>query len=319
MDRKTKRHFLQSHDWAVFQEKIGNTAYERAGSGWQYLAILEKSYGRVGRFFSRLYLPYGPTFDSTEAFQGALVDLKELAQETNVDYIRIEPLAVDEALNLNYSDYGFKKINRTSQPDLTLLVDLSKPWEDILAGISKTNRYDYNKANKRGLEYQITYLDSEIEPFSQMMKETGERAKAIFHSKEYFSKLMQTLGPDKHGGVAYALFDNQPMVGILFFDDLEAKTRYYAHAGSLNKARDLKINANAALVVHLIKDAKEKGLKVFDFFGIAPVDAPKDHRWAGFSRFKRSFGGQDYKYSGTWEKPVRSLKYALLRLLRRFI
>lgn len=319
MNRKIKRHFLQSHDWAIFQEKLGNAVYERSGPGWQYLAVLEKSYGRVGRFFSRLYLPYGPTFDSEEAFVRAIDDLNKLALDVHVDYIRIEPQAADVAVDLNYADYGFKKINQASQPDLTLLIDLSRSWDEVLADISKTNRYDYNKANRRGLEYQITYLNSEIEPFVLMMKETGERAKAIFHSKEYFMKLMETLGPNKHGGIAYALYDNQPIVGIFFFDDLETKTRYYAHAGSLNKARELKINANAALVVHLIKDAKEKGLEVFDFFGIAPVDAPDSHRWAGFSRFKRSFGGQDYKYSGTWEKPVKSLKYALLGLLRRFI
>ena len=50
-------------------------------------------------------------------------------------------------------------------------------------------------------------------------------------------------------------------------------------------------------------------------FGVAPKDE-KNHKWAGFSKFKRSFGGTEITYNGTYEKPL-SKKYKLLQLARK--
>ena len=47
-----------------------------SGQGWQYLAILEKGHGRAGKFFERLYTPYGPSFKDEQALKKALTDLE---------------------------------------------------------------------------------------------------------------------------------------------------------------------------------------------------------------------------------------------------
>ena len=41
--------------------------------------------------------------------------------------------------------------------------------------------------------------------------------------------------------------------------------------------------------------AKARGHRWYDFCGIAPADKPDD-RWAGFSAFKRKFGGCERSY-----------------------
>ena len=53
----------------------------------------------------------------------------------------------------------------------------------------------------------------------------------------------------------------------------------------------------------------------FDLYGVVPPEV-RDHAWSGFSDFKRSFGGRQLDYSGTWELPVKRLSYALYRLAR---
>jgi lipid II:glycine glycyltransferase (peptidoglycan interpeptide bridge formation enzyme) len=51
----------------------------------------------------------------------------------------------------------------------------------------------------------------------------------------------------------------------------------------------------------------------FDFWGIAaPTDDP-DHERAGYTGFKRSFGGQVKEYAGTWDLPIHAVKYSLYR------
>ncbi|MBU1323407.1 peptidoglycan bridge formation glycyltransferase FemA/FemB family protein, partial [Patescibacteria group bacterium] len=50
------------------------------------------------------------------------------------------------------------------------------------------------------------------------------------------------------------------------------------------------------LVWEAIKLAKKLGCKRFDFEGI------DDKRWPGFTRFKKSFGGIEIEYRGSFSK-----------------
>ena len=99
----------------------------------------------------------------------------------------------------------------------------------------------------------------------------------------------------------------------LFFDD--ETTRYYMQSAA--DADFKKLPATVALLTTALFDAKEKGLKSFDFWGIAPENAPKNHPWAGFTTFKKSFGGAPVHYCGTYDLVLDPLKYRLYNSLRR--
>ena len=83
-----------------------------------------------------------------------------------------------------------------------------------------------------------------------------------------------------------------------------------------------KLPATVALLTTALFDAKEQGIKFFDFWGIAPEGAPDSHPWKGFTRFKQSFGGAPVEYAGTYDiilKPIKYHFYQLTRQLNRFI
>ena len=90
-----------------------------------------------------------------------------------------------------------------------------------------------------------------------------------------------------------------PIAAALAYDS--ADTRTYAHAALDDTHR--KLSAGIPLLVTLMADAQEKGLKHVDLWGVAPADQP-DHKWAGFTAFKKSFGGREIAYPGTWDLPV---------------
>ena len=309
----TKRHFLQSHEWALFQQKLGKKVFEREGEGWRYLAIFEKGDGKIGRHFSRLYTPYGPSYDSDQALLEALADLEKLATENNIDYVRIEPLATNDLAFKQIP--GYRKMSKSYQPGLTWMLDLAPGFEAVKSGIHRSSRYRWNRVERDGINFSISYEVKDLDDFIKMMGATSDRTKAQFRNGEYFKKMLEELGPSKVAGIAYAKQENESLVGVLFLDDFDAQTRYYMFTGAFDKAR--KFGANAPLVVFLIKDAIEKGLTCFDFFGIAPVDDP-NHKWAGFSVFKRSFGGMDVTFSGTWEKALKPTKYKAMAFARKF-
>lgn len=309
------RYFLQSTEWAAYQRALGHTVFEESGEGWQYVAIVERGYGVIGSRFKRLYAPYGPTAVSIEAMHQAMDDLERLGKTAGVDYLRVEPVVIgidNSALNFD----GLKKAKRSFQPDRTLIIDINRSLDDVLQSVSKTNRYLWNKAERNGLYFKVTYDENSLSHFLDMMRETAERTQTKFKADFYYKALIEVLGPHKSAGVAYAFYGDEPLVGVLFADDMKAKTRYYLYAGSFDAAR--KHSANAPLVVYLFKDAQDKGLTSFDFFGVAPADEV-NHRWAGFSKFKRSFGGEELCFSGTYEKPINIVRYSLMEMARRFV
>lgn len=309
----TKRHFLQSHEWALFQQKLGKKVFEKQGKGWRYIAIVEKGDGKVGRYFNRLYTPYGPSYDSAQALDEALADLEKLAKENNIDYVRVEPLATNGLAPKQFA--GYSKMPKSYQPGLTWMLDLAPGFEAVKSGIHRSSRYRWNRVERDGITFAISYEAKDLNDFIEMMGATSDRTKAQFRDGEYYRKMLKELGPSRVAGIAYAKHENESLVGVLFLDDLEAQTRYYMYTGAFDKAR--KFGANAPLVVFLIRDAIEKGLTCFDFFGIAPAEDPS-HKWAGFSVFKRSFGGVDIEFSGTWEKAMKPVKYKAMVIARKF-
>ncbi len=314
MNKLSPRHFLQSKEWGLFQKTLGNTIIEQSGAGWQYLAILERGDGKVGKHFTRLYCPYGPYYKDDVALRAALTDLEREAKKRGVDYVRVEPTGAERQM-LFTGTGGYTKQAHSFQPELSLIVDLTADFHEVLLGMSKTNRYLWNKVDRNNLTFNISYDMADLEHFLLMMRETSKRTQATFRKAQYFELLLETLGESKTAGVAYAYHEDEVLVGVLFVDDFEAKTRYYLYAGSFDKARQY--SANAPLVVYLLQQAKETGITQFDFFGVSPQEAT-DHRWAGLSKFKRSFGGEEIVFSGTWEKPINTARYKLMSFARKF-
>ena len=103
------------------------------------------------------------------------------------------------------------------------------------------------------------------------------------------------------------------MAAGLVFDD--ETTRYNLQGAQSDQGR--KLHATGILTIQLILDAKAKGLKTFDFWGIAPEDAPTDHPWVGFTSFKKTFAGYERDYAGTYDIILKPAKYKLYQSTRK--
>ena len=69
-----------------------------------------------------------------------------------------------------------------------------------------------------------------------------------------------------------------------------------------------------------IKDAKDKDLWFYDFWGAAPEGSEgKLSQWAGFTRFKKGFSPELEltEYIGTYEKIFSPVKLGLYKFLRQ--
>lgn len=294
--------FLQSKAWRTFQQKLNRETFTDSGDNWSYLAIKES-----GILNTRLYTPYGPVAMDETSFGSAVTSLKKVAHQQGVTFIRVEP---QSGVTTDYlKSHDFRPVTyQQLQPAHTQIIDLSHTKDEILAVMSQNSRNITRNYHKKGVAIRTSHDPSEITVLTSLLARVAHRNHITPHSEEYFRTQALALFPIKAATLYIAEFENTPIAAALVYDSTD--TRTYAHAAANDEYR--KLSAGTALVGQMILDAKDAGLKYFDLYGIAPNDNPK-HPWAGFTRFKKSFGGKEVTYPGAWDLPLRPLQYWIYR------
>jgi len=292
------QHFLQTEAWEQFQKALGRLSVSDSGKGWSYTAYLEKGAGNT-----RLYAPYGPALETPRAFPDALASLTKAAKEHKATFLRIEPTYLIEPTvlrNLGFKPVTYQQLN----PAHTLVIDLSQSEEAILAEMSQNSRNLTRNYKNKGLSIAQTQNPEDITILTSLLKGVATRNHITPHSEAYFKEQARILFPLDTARLFYVTYEDKPIAASLVYDS--ATTRYYAHAAANDEYR--KLSPGTALVGQMILEAKSRGLTHFDLYGIAPPEHP-NHPWSGFTKFKKSFGGEVVNYGGTWDLPIKPVAY----------
>ena len=130
--------FLQTKEWLEFQKSVGRKVwrFDPPPGGGPITANIIRHDLPFGKNY--LYIPHGPAVDFN-AISGAINNevaqfvayLKDLAQEERSIFIKIEPLddKVPEAMHR----FRFKKSSKEVQPKRTVILDLGRSEEELLA------------------------------------------------------------------------------------------------------------------------------------------------------------------------------------------
>ena len=310
------KHFLQSPAWETYEKASGHQTFRESTPDFEYLAV--KTATKLGPYLS---VPYGPSVRSSKAdktvaqksFQKALESLVSLGKREHCVFIRIEPTEPFTAEFL--AKQGLNK-TKDIEPAHTWLLDLTPEKEELILGFSHGTRLGHNQFPRKNLSVEITRNPDDIKYLVNLQQALAKR-KGITAYKETHLKteleqpfaslyLVHLKSPEDKS--------DKVVAASLFFDDEENSTRFYMQSASDPTYKNLP--TTVGLLCASLFDAKEKGLKYFDFWGIAPDGAPANHPWAGFTRFKKSFGGFARSYAGTWDLPLNKAKYSLYKKLR---
>ena len=301
----------QSKAWQKLQEDLKETRFFEKTADYQYLAILKST--PVGNY---LYLPYGPVYAGKTGFKKALKSLTSLAKSHSAIFIRIEPMDPNFA---SYAPNTAKK-SKDLNPKETWVLDLTGNEDNLKTKLpSRLLRY-HKSANKKGIAIETSHNPEDIHYLLDLQKALADKKGISTFSEEYLktelSQPFSTLylakyhNPDTNKTEVVA-------AGLVFDDKV---TRYNLQGAQSEQGR--KLHATGILTIQLILDAKAKKLKTFDFWGIAPENSSKNHPWAGFTAFKKTFDGTEIDYAGTYDIVLNPIKYRLYRLFRtlnRFI
>lgn len=321
--------FLQSADWATFQEFVGHKVREHDTVRFFESKIPGGSY---------LYCPH-PTYTDAVSFLDSAI---AFGREQRAWFVRIEPNVGSADLSWSTPEVVLHP-TLPLQPSRTLEVSLSDD-ETMLAAMHSKTRYNIRVAEKAGVSVRFSHDEADVAMLIQLLEKTSERASIRLHPRAYYPTMVKMLGgtPELVNSkqetvnssnresvysspltvrlsveVALAEHNGKPVAGALLA--WWGKRVIYLHGGSDYQHRALM--APQLLQWKAMQRARDAGRTTYDLGGIAPENQPH-HPWAGITRFKLGFGGTPVDYPLAVDivlNPFFYQSYTLLRSLRRLV
>lgn len=285
--------FLQSWEWGEFQESVQERVRREE--------VLEKGeVVGVAQWLDRTL----PVFGTYSFCPKGPIGKNSLRADAQQMFLRFEPGEED------LTREAHKSIDLN--PAHTIITDLAPTEDDLLASMHRKTRYNIRVARKHNVEIQLHTTD--FDTVWTVFEQTSSRGQFRLHQKNYYKKMVEELKDGECKAFLATASSNGKIIASNIMIDF-GNTRTYLHGASSNEDRNLM----GPYLLHweLMRDAKAQGILFYDWWGVAPEGAGKDHPWAGISRFKRGFGGKEVGFGGTYDKVIKPVRYYLYQLARR--
>ena len=236
-----------------------------------------------------------------------LTETARLAREEHrVLRLFAEVECVDEqrraAIAATLSSLGFHRIPQERIPESTLLIDLSRDEDQILASFSKSTRQNIRLTDKYSV--RIAPLnDPALAPrmngmVAQSFARTGGETQA-----EDWNRVMKVCAelPGRCGLMGAFVGDGsapEHLVGFAWA--LHHGDRVVYHTGAAARDANLKIRVLCPVLWALIRWAKQNGGRWFDLGGITPGSADQNDALGRISDFKRGFSETEVALGSEW-------------------
>jgi len=287
--------FVEKHSpMALFQSWTWGEVAKKAGTriwrlGWYEgkiliaIAQVQKVMARRGTF---LHVRHGPIVQDKKYFKAILLGLKKLAQKEKAWFVRISPLVESLPNGLGLSSAPIHAMDA----ELCWVLDLDKSEDELLLGMRKTTRYEIKRAQKMGVSIIPC---APLSDFLALYEETSQRHNFVRHTG--IIEEIKTFGDD--AVIFNAISEGKTIASaIILFWGTQA---IYHHGASVPN----RVGASYLLQWEAIREAKKRGKKLYNFWGIAPEDSPY-HPWRGITLFKTGFGGRQLAFMHAADLPV---------------
>jgi len=309
--------FCQSWNWGIFNQSMGDKVWRFGIFEDEKLIAVAQVLKIKARRGSFIFVPHGPLIkegDKRDVIKNTLEELKKLAKNESASFIRFSPILEMGDTNI-FKELGFKNAPIHMHPELTWELNISSSEEDILKGMRKTTRYLIRQAEKNPeVEIISGTSDELLNDFQKVYLETAERQSFTPFSFNYLKKEVDSFKENDQILIFLGKYNGEVISSSIIV--------YYSGIGFYHQGATLlkypKIPVSYLLQWEAIKEAKKRGCRLYNFWGVIP-EGVKNHPWAGLSLFKKGFGGKEKEYVKTQDY-VLSAKYWLtyiIELIRR--
>ena len=308
--------FLQSWAWGDFHQARNKTVVRRVVLDNDD-KIVAAYVGQVETAKRGTYMAIagGPIMDwSNKKLREAVFnDIKEQAEKNKCVFVRIRPQIVENDKNRAlFKQLGLRPAPMYLSVEYAGILDISKSEEEILAGASQGLRRKIRKAQKNDITVTTSTDPKDIKTFYKIQLETAARQKFVEFSEDFLRKQFE----------AFAKYDEVKLYTAKLGDEILAQNFmiFYGNEASYHYgvSTDLGTKYSGAPLLHMqaMRDARERGIKRYNFWGITAEDDTK-HRFYGVSQFKRSFGVEELIYLHAHDLVIKPAQYKLTYLLEK--
>ena len=334
-------HILQTSQWAEAKRQNGwSPLYYLDGSLQSpdgLALILRRQMGFAGMRFCVLYAPKGPVlhWEDAASLTRALDSLEEICRREKAIFIKIDP---DVLLGTGIPDTPEERTSpkglaiqaelkrrgwRYSQDQIqfrnSVLLDLCKSEEDLLAAMKQKTRYNIRLAVRKGVRVRQGDPD-ELPMLYKMYAETAVRDGFVIRHEGYYLNTWRLFLEAGMAEILIAEVEEQPIAALILFHF--NGTARYMFGMSTQNARELM--PNYLLQWEAMRLARQLGCHSYDMWGAPDIFDESDSMW-GVYRFKEGFNGTTTRTIGAWDYAPRPWLYRrytetlpkILDLLRR--
>lgn len=315
--------FLQSWRWGEFQHSLPCRVVRLGifdGAKMIGAAQLIEHTLPLGKKY--WYCPRGPVVDDQlpvavhqQAQEQLLREIASRAEQENVMFLKLEPPIESGSRHIMKALLAPYQTQPTpaTQPADTWYLDLRHSDDELLEAMHPKTRYNIRLAERKGVTIRPATKPGDFDEFWRLMQRTAERDQFQQHSRAYYRQMFRLFGQSDFLTLFIAEYQHTVIAAnfVVRFGD----TSTYLHGASANEHRE--VMAPHLLQWRQILDAKRRGSRYYDFWGVAPSTASPEHRWSGITRFKQGFGGYGVSYVGSYELIFDPVWYRIYKLAQR--
>ena len=302
---------FQSWNWGEVQRNIKYKKSNIKNKIWRLgiydesvlicLAQVVKVIAKRGIF---LHIRHGPIFSiwKRKYLEFLIEKLKDLSKKEKSWFIRISPLKMNTSEGESeLESYGFIDAPIAQlDGELCWVIDLNQDEDKLLSTMRKTTRYLIRQAQKQGVKVVKTSNKKDLKDFLSLYESTAKRHHFVKHQGiiEEFNEFAK----DNQILLFKGYFQGKLLsAAMIVFYNHQA---IYHHSASI----DQKIPVNYLMQWEIIREAKNRGKKIYNMWGVAPSGNLR-HPWVGLSLFKKGFGGETVEYIHTQDLPLTAYYY----------
>lgn len=246
-----------------------------------------------------LHIRHGPVIIGTnpEVWECIITFLQNFAKDQRASFIRMNPPFEDTKTNhILLRSFGMRPAAvHEVDAERCWVLDITPDEESLLSGMRKTTRYEIRRSEKVEIRVVSSTDPTDLDKFFGLYQKTSQRQHFVAHTGirdefEVFAgegNAVLLLGYHEHTLLSAAI--------ILF----SGRQAIYHHGAS----SPTKFPVNYAVQWKAIREAKRRGMRIYNFWGIAPA-VTKNHPWQGLTLFKTGFGGQEVRTIHAHDLPL---------------
>lgn len=308
---------LQSWEWGDFQKFLDRKIFRFVDldSQGQIQAVALAIRHEIHFEYNYFYCPRGPVvnFSKVKSLNPLFKEIFAVAKEEKSFLLRCDP-AWTAGNEKFLSLLDFRKDDSEVQPKCSLIIDISRTEEEILAAMKQKTRYNIHLAQRSGVKITISQEISDIETLWQLMKQTSERDGFSLHPKEHYKKMFEIFAPS--GTIKLFLAEYEAKIIAANLVAFFGRVCTYLHGASADMYRGAM--APYLLQWQAIVEAKRLGYQFYDLSGVN-AKTFNDEKWAGLTRFKTGFAPQvaPQEYIGSFEAVLNPFIYSAYKFVKQ--